>query len=63
MALADVVAGLSVEIETVERDRLVLDVSPEFQRVTTVVRLGGSGERSGRRTSASARRSAVASGR
>jgi L-alanine-DL-glutamate epimerase-like enolase superfamily enzyme len=41
MALADVVAGLSVEIESVERDRLVLDVSPEFQRVTTVVRLRG----------------------
>ena len=43
MALTDVVAGLSVEIESVERDRLVLDVSPEFQRVTTVVRLRGDG--------------------
>ena len=43
MALADVVAGLAVEIESVERDRLVLDVSPEFQRVTTVVHLRGDG--------------------
>ena len=41
MALADAVAELPVEIESVERDRLVLDVSPEFQRVTTVVRLRG----------------------
>ena len=41
MPLADAVAGLSVEIESVERDRLVLDVSPQFQRVTTVVRLRG----------------------
>ena len=41
MALADAVAGLPVEIESVERDRLVLDVSPQFQRVTTVVRLRG----------------------
>ena len=41
MALTDVVAGLPVEIESVERDRLVLDVSPQFQRVTTVVRLRG----------------------
>jgi hypothetical protein len=41
MALADALAELPVEIESVERDRLVLDVSPQFQRVTTVVRLRG----------------------
>ena len=49
MALADAVAGLSVEIESVERDRLVLDVSPQFQRVTTVVRLRGERRRGRRR--------------
>ncbi|MGE5691430.1 MAG: hypothetical protein ACM33B_12815 [Pseudomonadota bacterium] len=43
MDLADRVASLRVEIEHVGRERLALQVSPEFTRVTTVVRLGGRG--------------------
>jgi L-alanine-DL-glutamate epimerase-like enolase superfamily enzyme len=43
MGLADAVAALHVEIESVERERLALDVSPEFTRATTVVHLRGRG--------------------
>ncbi|HSC90573.1 MAG TPA: hypothetical protein VLB86_02840 [Gaiellaceae bacterium] len=43
MSLADAIAALPVEIESVERERLSLAVPPEFERVTTVVHLHGRG--------------------
>ena len=44
MSLYERVGGLSVEVESVEVERLELRVSPEFTRVTSVVRLRGGGE-------------------
>ncbi|HEX6491572.1 MAG TPA: hypothetical protein VF002_09415 [Gaiellaceae bacterium] len=38
------VASLPLEVETYELDRLEQDVSPEFTRVTTVIRLRGAGQ-------------------
>jgi L-alanine-DL-glutamate epimerase-like enolase superfamily enzyme len=43
MALYDAVADLSFELESFELDRLEHAISPEFVRVTTVVRLRGAG--------------------
>src|SRR4051794_4719268 len=44
MATYDLLRDLSVEIEEVDSDRLVLDTSTGFVRVTTVVKLRGRGE-------------------
>jgi len=44
VSLYDAVAGLPVEIESVELERRSLDVSSGFTRVTTVVHLRGAGE-------------------
>ena len=44
MARYDLVAGLPVEIDAYELERLELAVSSDFTRVTTVVRLQGGGE-------------------
>ena len=44
MALYDAVSDLPLEIDEYELERLELVVSPEFTRVTTVVRLRGGGE-------------------
>jgi hypothetical protein len=44
VATYDAVADLSVEIDSFELERLEQPVSPDFTRVTTVVRLRGGGE-------------------
>jgi hypothetical protein len=44
VALYDAVAELPLEIDSYELERLELTVSPEFTRVTTLVRLRGAGE-------------------
>jgi hypothetical protein len=44
VSLYDAVAGLPLEIESIELERLTLRVSDDFTRVTTVVHLRGRGE-------------------
>ena len=44
MSLYDAVADLPLEVDSYELERRELAVSPEFTRVTTLVRLHGGGE-------------------